>query len=946
MSNNFEIWNDRINLPKEFEWVSNRDKFLSAYKDIKDWYWEENLIQYSKIIVTKRENSRVDLERWYFWSVKNRLDFLLFDTIYPEFADIDQTLRTTSNTDVQRWFRQILVDLTNKLHHEITPTDRDFIKKEIKNIFPTVKAKKKDQFNDIFNSIYNQIKDHYWVIPNLATVQAHNINDVLFFPRKMEPLSGQEIENMEKIEISKNFSSMKDSIFSLMVNDEDVKSLIRISGKDEKYWKSYCGWIFNSFAEQIHILFWNGDWIPETFYKDQNIRDIILAYFKDLISWKETTEKKLVHMVQQKLLDNDDILAKYIDNNDEQIKKLEWKIGYDTTKTIELTAQEEKELNDANINNIPKEKLKDQYKIYKYLKQKEINNELDNDGKIILDALEAIFWENWQIKKRVRLYEIKNREFNLPDLWLLHRKDSVEYATWSMKNINPIAIVNNHDSIKKFVEWDNPSSDLSDDIRRNLLSELKGQHSNDSNFQESVKYLDDVWNIDRVKIRNDGITGTANLNNIERNEHTINDMIEKMAKKRNINELCCRKSIMTSCFRAISSFFDTVNNNWENFANEFEIGDLNNDITFDKGTWVISMQWTIWLNKNHIKLYYNTKTGTLEFDNFLAYNSQEKCYKIWKENWERDEIKIQLPTMREMEIGAKSINFNLIDKLTPNENIYEDMLWLAMRNSIWHHCFKWFMWSDMEVNKSFVKQFNEKNILKQDIINNIYSKFYSQNDIKKKLESCLVINEWNEPEQFKLIKLISDTIDDYDSSNKLLRFRNAINELDNILTNNPELVNKDPLLQYLFADNLNDDSDRTDTSNAIMSKENEDLAIDSSTTKNATYESDKKYKYNWNKTLSIKLFFDLLTESKWNIEIINLDWLEATLNTIKNTWKHLLDDKQSLLWKNYEKQKGKDFPDFSELETTQKETAQQLKHLEKDVKISNEFEPQIEQAYA
>ena len=431
-------------------------------------------------------------------------------------------------------------------------------------------------------------------------------------------------------------------------------------------------------------------------------------------------------------------------------------------------------------------------------------------------------------------------------------------------------------------------------------------------------------------------------------------MIEELAAQENLNksnkdtikQINIRRSTMISCFRAISKFFDTVNNNWENFASEFEISDVNKDINFDETTWELTMEWVIWPNKNHIKLYYDTTTWTLEFDNFLAYDSETSSYKIWQWNWEKEKINITLPTMDQMIQHANSINLNLIDRLAPNMQSYWDIVWTVITESVRINCFKWFMWSDMEVNKSFVKQFNEKNILKQDIINNIYSKFYSQNDIKKKLEICLVINEWNEPEQFKLIKLISDTIDDYDSSNKLLRFRNAINELDYILTNNPEFVNKDPLLQYLFADNLNDDSDRTDTSNAIMSKENEDLAIDSSTPKNATYESDKKYKYNWNKTLSIKLFFDLLTESKWNIEIINLDWLEATLNTIKNTWKHLLDDKQSLLWKNYEKQKGKDFPDFSELETTQKETAQQLKHLEKDVKISNEFEPQIEQAYA
>ena len=473
MSNNFEIWNDRIDLPREFEWVSNRDKFLSAYKDIKDWYWEENLIQNSRIIITKRENSQEDLNRWYFWSVKNRLDFLLFDTIYPEFADLDKTLRTTSNTGIQRWFRQILVNLEKKIPSGIKPTDRDFIKKEIKRIFPTIKTKEKTQFDIIFNSIYNQIKGNYRDsldnLQNLTAIPAQNINSTPSLRKKM-PLNDNEIENMNKIEISKNFSNMKSSIFSLMWNDDEIKSLIEISGKDEKYWNTYCSWIFNSFAEQINVLFWDGNLIPETFYKDKNVIDIILAYFKGIIIRTESTEKYLVHTIKQILLQDDDILSKFIDDNDKQIKKLEWKIDFASIKAIELTMREEKELDDANINNIPKEKLIEKYKIYKYLKQKKIANELDNDGKNVLYALEAIFGEDWQIKRRVRLYEIKNREFNLPDLWLLHRKNGVEYATWNIKDVNPAAIVTNHNSIKKFVEWGSPSVELSNEKKRKYLS--------------------------------------------------------------------------------------------------------------------------------------------------------------------------------------------------------------------------------------------------------------------------------------------------------------------------------------------------------------------------------------------------------------------------------------------------------------------------------------------
>ncbi|MBQ2600616.1 hypothetical protein II582_04615 [bacterium] len=131
----------------------------------------------------------------------------------------------------------------------------------------------------------------------------------------------------------------------------------------------------------------------------------------------------------------------------------------------------------------------------------------------------------------------------------------------------------------------------------------------------------------------------------------------------------------------------------------------------------------------------------------------------------------------------------------------------------------------MDVNKQFVAQFNERNILKQDIIKSIYKKFYNESDINEKFDSYLTISEGNEPEQFKLIKLISDSIDFYDNANDLLRFRQHVDQLDEILTTNHEVVEMDDLLKYLFADNPNKRSDVVDESKNIMRKENEDLTI-------------------------------------------------------------------------------------------------------------------------
>jgi hypothetical protein len=47
----------------------------------------------------------------------------------------------------------------------------------------------------------------------------------------------------------------------------------------------------------------------------------------------------------------------------------------------------------------------------------------------------------------------------------------------------------------------------------------------------------------------------------------------------------------------------------------------------------------------------------------------------------------------------------------------------------------------MDVNRQFVKEFNEKNILKQEIFRSIYSKYYSQDSINKIINDKLVISE-------------------------------------------------------------------------------------------------------------------------------------------------------------------------------------------------------------
>ena len=547
--------------------------------------------------------------------------------------------------------------------------------------------------------------------------------------------------------------------------------------------------------------------------------------------------------------------------------------------------------------------------------------DLDQKQEEFLQRLEDIFTN---IKKRV-LREISG-DIDISRNHELHRKSiniHSEQITWSIDEIDPVAIVHNNDQIYEYVYW-NPQhrehlgikryEDLETEDKIRLFAKLKEQKQEqwDFAFLESIKYLNPDWSINKELV---GLSW-IDENSIKKNQQKIIAMINDLAiqeseekcDKDTIKDINIRKSTMICCFRAISSFFNTVNNNSENLADKFEINDINENIKFDPESGIISMEWVIWPNKSHIKLYYDTKHWTLSFDNFLSYDNNDHEYKIWKWNWQKETLNIQLPTMDKMEEAANSVAVNLIDRLPLNKRQYNRMVWFTMSESIRFNCFQWFMWVNMEVNKQFVSEFTEKNILKQDIIKTIYSKFYNGSEINKKLSECLHISEWNQPEQFKLIKLISDSINHCDDANQLLRFRLYVNELDSILTTNHKLVEKDRLLKYLFVDDISNQEDASDISKNIIKKENLDLTV--SSIKNKYYE---KYVNKWNKLLNYYIFLDLLSENKWVDRIINLDEFWTALNNIKSSDRNLIDNASMIFEKNYqERYKWKELPDFAE----------------------------------
>lgn len=933
-----------INLPQEFKFLPHQESFSKVFENISKWYWNTFSSEEIKIIADIR-NKKVHrfeshLDEKKILNITNEIDGYLFKSRNDDLKNIENNvISKIKDPNMKRQFREVAINLKEKKGHNLSKDEG----KVIEILF--LKAKNNNEVpnaNYIFSVLDNDYSMAEILLQNWDDIEPTNYShQIVLRARRFDGITRiwstkKEENKIDVIDMVNAFGDPQlDEIVRTSINDYCFQAIQILN----KLYNNYYDRVLKSRNYDINQI------IYEVAYEQygrfgahgpiDSLRD---ALYERIEKIDPNFFRENMVSNRKKSLNSDfyipESIQQEIKNDQEALEDINYLI---------------------NVHGFSEDEAWDIYTTYYDLKTRVGNGEtLTEEERIDFYKYSGLFgidWNWWYLRKARKLKELRDLQARQTQEFTPNTVPSVEYTAWNIKDIRPDAIVENNEWIRNYIYWDNVAEDnknvdnisfsaLSNEDKRKFFQQLINENKSDIIFMDSIRYLDEYGNIDRQKAIADGIDEESLEINRAKIEHMILELAKEEAlsnwEKSRINEIYIKKSSMLCCFRAISKFFDTVNNNWENFASEFKIDDLNNDIHFDEETWMITMEWTIWANQNHIKLYYNTKTWTLEFDNFLAYNSQDDCYKIWKWNWEREKINIVLPTMDEMQHQAKSINFDLINNFTSNAQIisrfvsktqmYEHMVGLAMRESIWTNCFKWFMWADMEVNKYFVQQFNEKNILKQDIINSIYSKFYERNDMKEKLDGCLVISAGNEPEQFKLIKLISDTIDNCWSCSALLRFRNAVNWLDDILTNNHDLVEKDDLLRYLFADNLSNREDLTDISRNIIWKENEDIAVSRDNQWLATYASNEEYDNKWNRTLNYYTFLDLLSENKSSEKLINIDTFETALSTITTSWKYLLSDEQWLLWKNYAKKRDEwILPDFKK----QKELARIEKEMDK-----------------
>ena len=512
-------------------------------------------------------------------------------------------------------------------------------------------------------------------------------------------------------------------------------------------------------------------------------------------------------------------------------------------------------------------------------------------------------------------------------------KESPNGTSWDIKSLDPLDIVMWNKSIMQYIFSDKP--DVLENINRPTkisIDSLKEWDKYQNLFKETInsddfvpykKYFNlETWEIE-IKCKNrDGNDVTIDRNNIDQIQwetyyvdgdplilsdleslkeikEDIDTRILRLARREqyfnfiaerreNINGEIDNHSVKMSsimcCIRAIKSFFDTTNNNWENFASEFQIEDTNKNIDLKTENWnlILSMTWTI--NGKTVKLYYNITNWTISFDEFIALDENRE-YNIWWKNSKLSpkEVLTWLPTLWQMESLAKSIELPDVIKWW----IRAKTATLFMSESIWYGQFLKNWGVNHEVNKLIVSNFNERNLLEQEIITCIYDNFYDWNALFNGNNPFIV---WNDKqEQFKMITLIYNSIKRYwNDTIQLLRFRNCIAKLWEILQDSDKLWNC-LLLDYLFLDNPNMWEDSYTETYNILKNENGGVTKNWKETENMNrlLQTQPTMIHNQenNKQINFYTLLNLFAEGDNKDNHINLVIFEDILNLIdRDTW--------------------------------------------------------------
>jgi len=517
-------------------------------------------------------------------------------------------------------------------------------------------------------------------------------------------------------------------------------------------------------------------------------------------------------------------------------------------------------------------------KLKKYLERKKKDGTLTESEQRDLDNL-TIFFE-WARQMR-KVYEwcmsntiyTSSKNIENHDIWSMNLLDNTDYiVSWNI-DIQKFIYDNRTSWTKAVQEWDS-------EIQNFLVNK-------DENIAKMQKYIKSDGTIDSDKARQDRVD--ENSIRKTQDKFTNIEMPKFIWSMNDKNKIAQKTAIMKCCFNAISRFFDTTNSRWENFAEDFKF-DVNQDVSFD---WrKISMKWTIWWN--YIWLYYDLDSWNLLFDKFIDFDAEKWHYVIWENNGKRENREIHLPTLTRMYDVSNNIDYNQVlfsEKVDGDLEEYEKSLSEDMEKLVRSNCFQNedFVWKKMAV-----EEINERNILRQDILKNIYSKFYKTFDIDELFKWQFFV--WKDkPWQFKLVDLIARSIDNCKSSFELLRFRDLISRFDKYITN-PDIVKKDKLLVYLFTDNRHSDNDIYDTSREILEWENWKATnwnvVEHRANGEETYSKNSK-------DINYYTFLDLVSGWEDGKRLINLDAFSKALEVINTEWKSLSKNSEWLFFENY-----------------------------------------------
>jgi len=359
-----------------------------------------------------------------------------------------------------------------------------------------------------------------------------------------------------------------------------------------------------------------------------------------------------------------------------------------------------------------------------------------------------------------------------------------------------------------------------------------------------LNYVDDNLIIKQSEIKKEFKTLEDQKKAVKIITSKISEFVERCSNQldKTINQTT-KQTIITNCFQALSLYFDRTTSNIQNFADDFKLN-INDDISFDGN--MIYIQWDIkW---SHIWLYYDLQTWEILMDDFMAYVNQDSwwTYNVWIHNWIREKIKIKLPKYLDLIQSVRSIDFKKLINSSKNIQNFKTDLKSTLNNNIIKN------FTDINLNKYYIEQFNEKNIAEQSILSDIFYNreitnwipiinFKEKNKISKNLN----------PQKYQLINLLFNSLENYQDPDKLREFRDCIARFNLIINSKQvkESISNDPMINKLFSQ-----------------------------------ESMQKNIENWKNNqweINYFTFFDLIAKEQSNKKIINLELFKIVLTILE-----------------------------------------------------------------